>query len=83
LSQPWQLLSSLCCSVSFAGATGSLGDLGNVIEAHRFGGRRSEFFTSGKLALSNLGLFQQHRSKREAAFFGLMSASTSYGHAAA
>jgi hypothetical protein len=41
----------------------SLGDLGNVIEAHRFGGRRSDFFTSRKLAPGNLGLFQQHRPK--------------------
>jgi hypothetical protein len=32
-----------------------------VIEAHRFGGRRSDFFTSGKLASGNLRLFQQHR----------------------
>jgi hypothetical protein len=43
------------------------------LRPHRIGGRRSDFFTAGKLALGNLGLFQQHRSKREAAFFGLIS----------
>jgi hypothetical protein len=32
------------------------GDLGNVIEATSIGGRRSDFFTSGKLAPGNLGL---------------------------
>jgi hypothetical protein len=32
-----------------------------VIEAHRFGSRRSDFFASGKLAPGNLRLFQQHR----------------------
>src|SRR5713226_4448221 len=37
------------------------GDLGNVIEATSIGGRRSDFFTAGKLAPGNLGLFQQHR----------------------
>jgi hypothetical protein len=39
------------------------GDLGNVIEATSIGGRRSDFFTSGKLALGNLGLLQQYRHK--------------------
>ena len=37
------------------------GDLGNVIEATSIGGRRSDFFTAGKLALGNLGLLQQYR----------------------
>ena len=40
------------------------GDLGSVIEATSTGGRRSDFFTAGKLAPDNLGLLQQylHRS---------------------
>jgi hypothetical protein len=38
------------------------GNLGNVIEATSIGGRRSDFFTAGKLAPGSLGLFQQHRS---------------------
>jgi hypothetical protein len=33
-----------------------------VIEATPIGGRRSDFFTAGKLAPGSLGLFQQHRS---------------------
>jgi hypothetical protein len=37
------------------------GDLGNVIEATSIGGRRSDFFTSGKLAPGNLGLLQHYR----------------------
>ena len=37
------------------------GDLGNVIEAISIGGRRSDFFTAGKLAPGNLGLLQQYR----------------------
>jgi hypothetical protein len=37
------------------------GNLGNVIEATSIGGRRSDFFTAGKLAPGSLGLFQQHR----------------------
>jgi hypothetical protein len=37
------------------------GDLGNVIEATSIGGRRSDFFTAGKLAPGNLGLLQQYR----------------------
>jgi len=32
-----------------------------VIEATPIGGRRSDFFTAGKLAPGSLGLFQQHR----------------------
>jgi hypothetical protein len=36
------------------------GDLGNVIEATSIGGRRSDFFTAGKLAPGNLGLLQQY-----------------------
>jgi hypothetical protein len=39
------------------------GDLGNVIEATSIGGRRSDFFTTGKLAPGNLGLLQQYRHK--------------------
>src|SRR5499433_3883102 len=34
------------------------GDLGNVIEATSIGGRRSDFFTAGKLAPDNFGLLQ-------------------------
>jgi hypothetical protein len=37
------------------------GDLGNAIEGTRISGRRSDFFTAGKLAPSNLGLLQQYR----------------------
>jgi hypothetical protein len=37
------------------------GDLGNVIEATPIGGRRSDFFTAGKLAPGNLELLQQNR----------------------
>jgi hypothetical protein len=36
------------------------GDLGNVIEATSSDGRRSDFFTAGKLAPDNLGLLQQN-----------------------
>jgi hypothetical protein len=38
-------------------------DLGNVIEATSIGGRRSDFFTAGKLAPGNLGLLQQYLPK--------------------
>src|SRR5262245_57943501 len=37
------------------------GDPGNVIEATSIGGRRSDFFTAGKLAPGNFGLLQQYR----------------------
>jgi hypothetical protein len=36
------------------------GDLGNVIEATSIRGRRSDFFTAGKLAPGHLGLLQQY-----------------------
>jgi hypothetical protein len=36
------------------------GDLGNVIEATSVGGRRSNFFTAGKLVPGNLGLLQHY-----------------------
>jgi hypothetical protein len=36
------------------------GDLGNVIEATSIRGRRSDFFTAGKLAPGHLGLLQQN-----------------------
>src|SRR6516225_149778 len=36
-------------------------DLGNAIEGTRISGRRSDFFTAGKLAPGNLGLLQQYR----------------------
>jgi len=36
------------------------GDLGNVIEATSIFGRRSDFFTAGKLAPGHLGLLQQY-----------------------
>src|SRR5262249_19029394 len=36
------------------------GDPGNVIEAPSIGGRRSDFFTAGKLAPGNFGLLQQY-----------------------
>ena len=39
------------------------GDLGNVIEATSIRGRRSDFFTAGKLAPGHLGLLQQYRHK--------------------
>jgi hypothetical protein len=38
------------------------GDLGNVIEATSIRGRRSNFFTAGKLAPRHLGLLQQYRA---------------------
>jgi hypothetical protein len=50
------------------------GDLGNVIEATSIRGRRSDFFTAGKLALGNLGLLQQHRHIAAEGLRGLMSA---------
>jgi hypothetical protein len=37
------------------------GDPGDVIEATSIGGRRSDFFTAGKLAPGNFGLLQQYR----------------------
>jgi hypothetical protein len=37
------------------------GDLGNVIGATSIRGRRSDFFTAGKLAPGHLGLLQQYR----------------------
>src|SRR5262249_37658670 len=39
----------------------SSGDPGDVIEATSIGGRRSDFFTAGKLAPGNFGLLQQYR----------------------
>jgi hypothetical protein len=42
------------------------GDLGNVIEATSIRGRRSDFFTAGKLAPGHLGLLQQYRHDSEA-----------------
>jgi hypothetical protein len=39
------------------------GDPGNVIEATSIGGRRSDFFTAGKLAPGNFGLLQQYRTQ--------------------
>src|SRR5262245_5965074 len=36
------------------------GDPGNVNEATSIGGRRSDFFTAGKLAPGNFGLLQQY-----------------------
>jgi hypothetical protein len=36
-------------------------DLGNAIEGTRISGRRSDFFTAGKLVPGNLGLLQQYR----------------------
>jgi hypothetical protein len=47
----------------------SLGELGNVFEAHRFDGRRSDYFSAGKSAPGNLRLFQQHRPKAEVVQF--------------
>ena len=35
-------------------------DLGNAIEGPRISGRRSDFFTTGKLAPGNWGLLQQY-----------------------
>ena len=48
------------------------GDLGNAIVVS-IDGRRSDCLAAGKLAPGNLGLLQQHRSKRESAPFGLMA----------
>jgi hypothetical protein len=50
------------------------GDLGNVIEATSIGGRRSDFFTTGKLAPGNLGLLQQYRHIAAQSQCGGMSA---------
>ena len=36
------------------------GDLGNVIEATSISGRRSDFFTAGKLVPGDLGLLQHY-----------------------
>src|SRR5262245_9459190 len=41
------------------------GDPGNVIEATSIGGRRSDFFTAGKLAPDNFGLLQQYRPQAD------------------
>jgi hypothetical protein len=41
------------------------GDPGNVIEATSIGGRRSDFFTAGKLAPGNFGLLQQYRHEAD------------------
>jgi hypothetical protein len=41
------------------------GDPGNVIEATSIGGRRSDFFTAGKLTPGNFGLLQQYRHERD------------------
>jgi hypothetical protein len=49
------------------------GDLGNVIEAISIDDRGSDCLAARKLAPGNLELFQQHRSKRESAPFGLMA----------
>src|SRR6516225_8750570 len=40
-------------------------DLGSAIEGKRISGRRSDFFTAGKLAPGNLGLLQQYRLKAD------------------
>jgi hypothetical protein len=50
------------------------GDLGNVIEATSIGDRRSDFFTTGKLAPGNLGLLQQYRHFADQRSWGRMSA---------
>jgi hypothetical protein len=50
------------------------GDLGNVIEATSTAGRRSDFFTAGKLAPGNLGLLQQYRHEAALSLRGVMSA---------
>ena len=41
------------------------GDPGNVIEATSIGGRRSDFFTAGKLTPGNFGLLQQYLPERD------------------
>src|SRR6516165_3774950 len=38
-------------------------DLGNAIEGTRISGRRSDFFTAGKLPPGNLRLLQQYRHR--------------------
>src|SRR5262245_48908862 len=59
------------------------GDPGNVIEATSIGGRRSDFFTAGKLAAGNFGLLQQYlplaavSNRREAAPYSITSSATS------
>jgi len=40
-------------------------DLGTAIEGTRISGRRSDFFTAGKLTPGNLGLLQQYRHNPE------------------
>src|SRR5262245_36348684 len=63
------------------------GDPGNVIEATSIGGRRSDFFTAGKLAPDNFGLLQQYlpraavsnRSKGSALFDHLIGAGEQRG----
>jgi hypothetical protein len=57
------------------------GDLGNVIEATSIGGRRSDFFTAGKLAPGNLGLLQQYLHKAAEANDKAMSAAGESRHA--
>jgi hypothetical protein len=39
------------------------GDLGNVIESTKIGGRRSDRLMAGKLSPSNFGLLQHNRHK--------------------
>jgi hypothetical protein len=41
------------------------GDLGNVIEAARIGGRRSDYLMVTKLSSSNFGLLQQYLHERD------------------
>jgi hypothetical protein len=59
------LLAVQATSVNMWGTSSSeeklAGDPGNVIEATSIGGRRSDFFTAGKLAPGNFGLLQQYR----------------------
>jgi hypothetical protein len=47
------------------------GDLGNLIEATSIGGRRSDFFTAGKLVPGNLGLLQQYRHEAGQGLYGV------------
>jgi hypothetical protein len=54
------------------------GDLGNVIEATSIRGRRSDFFTAGKLAPGHLGLLQQNLPLPDSC-----SAAKSLGHSGA
>jgi hypothetical protein len=55
-------------------------DLGTAIDGTRITGRRSDFFTAGKMAPANLGLLQQYRHYSVMSIYGVMSAARGSGH---